>query len=62
MLVSQRSLQVKWFHITLNRYEKIFVGVWGWPLQPDFNVTLMLPEFVTLAKKHHVTYAFDVLM
>lgn len=62
MLVSQRSSQVQWLPIMLNRYEIIFVGVWGWPLQPDFNITLMLLEFVTLAKKHHVTYAFDVLM
>jgi len=60
--VSQRSLQGKWLRIMLNRYEMIAVGVWDWPLQPDFNITLMLPEFVTLAKKHHVTYAFDVLM
>lgn len=62
MLVSQQSLQVKWLHITLNRYEIIFVGGQGWPLEPYFNITLMLLEFVTLAKKHHVTYAFDVLM
>jgi len=40
----------------------ISLGVRGWPLQPDFSITLMLPEFVTLAKKRHVTYAFDVLM
>lgn len=62
MLVSQQSLQVKWLHITLNRYEIIFVGVQGWPLEPYLNITLMLLEFVTLAEKHHVTYAFDVLM
>lgn len=40
----------------------IFVGVQVWPLQLDFNITLILPEFVTLAKKHHVAYVFDVLM
>lgn len=62
MLASQKSSQVKWLPIMLSRYEMISVGVRGCPLQPDFSITLMLPEFVTLAKKRHVTYAFDVLM